>query len=317
MVLSLLIIVLGLVLLVGAAEVTSQAGTRLARSFGIPPLLVGLTLTSIGTSLPEVATNLAAGTSGRLGTDASGVAIGNVLGSNMTLVTVLLAVTALVVPVSVPPSAIRRDGAVVMGALVAMGALAFDGKVSAGDGALLLFFYVGYLAALGWSALNTDVERIPGEPVAERAPRRVRDPIRLLAGIAGVVLAANLIVTQGTKLAEAAGIPAVLVGIGVGVGTSLPELAVTLRAARSNTELALGGLLGSAVANPLLALSAGALIFPVTVEAGVLGFDWAFTVVSTGIALILMSSGNRLERNEAGVLVLLFVLYGWLRLFVV
>jgi len=346
MIVPLLLVLLSVGVLVYAADVTVDAGSTLARRMGVSPLLIGLTLTSIGTSLPEVATNVAAGLSGTAGADASGMALGNVLGSNLALVTLFIGLAGIPAAMSVPADLVRRDGLVVVASLVLVGLLALDGSVGRGDAALLLLLYAAYLGVLLYQGKvpEPELEPEPGS-VTEPPPsggdaeteteteteaeteteteaevdgsanplRRIPDPLRLIGGLAMVLVSAHVMVQQGLVLAALWSVPEVIVGIAVGVATGFPELAVTLRAGRAAPELALGNLLGSSVANPLLALGSGALVFPVGVAWEVVAFDGVFTLLATVMALVLLWDRRELTRGESVVLLLLFVLYAWLR----
>jgi len=310
--LPILLVILSIVVLVYAADLTVDAGSTLARRMGVSPLLVGLTLTSVGTSLPEVATNVAAGFSGTTGADASGVALGNVLGSNLALMTLFLGLAGLPAALAVPENLVRRDGAVSIGALFLVGLLGYDGQIGRVEALLLVGLYVVYTGVLLVQG------RVPpdesAEPSAEGTPSSsARDPLRLLAGLAMVLVSAHVMVQQGLVIADRLAVPEVIVGVAVGVATGFPELAVTLRAGRKEPELALGNLLGSCVANPLLALGSGALVYPITVAWSTIAFDGAFTVVASAMALALLYDRLELTRGEAVALLLMFVLYAWLR----
>jgi len=310
--LALFLVILSLVVLVVGADITVDAGRRLAKQLGVSPLLVGLTLTSVGTSLPEVATNMAAGWSGSQGADASGMALGNVLGSNLALMTLFLGIAGLPDGLRVPGRLVSRDGLIGLAALLLVGLLGLDGAVGRGDGLILLGCYAAYLGGL---VLHE--RRELGEDDADEGDQdtRVRDPLRLVGGLAMVLVGAHVMVQQGLVLADLLGVPDVVVGVAVGVATGFPELAVTIRAGqRDEPMLALGNLLGSCVANPLLALGSGALVFPVMVAWRTIAFDGAFTFAASAIALVLMWDRRDLHRGEAIALLMLFVLYAWLRI---
>lgn len=310
MTVAVVLVLLSLGALVFASDAVVHAGRALARHYGVSPLVVGLTITSIGTSLPEVATNVAAGLSGQVGEDASGVAVGNVLGSNIGLLTLLLGITGILAPLTTPARVLERDGRVMVGALLAMGLLSLDGTIGRVDGALLLGAYAAYMAWLV-AARGEDLADAPDEE--PEAFNRRRTAVELVGGLLLVLVSANVMVQNGVFIAETVGVPAVLVGLGVGIGTGLPELAVAVRSVRSDPAMALGNLLGSAITNPLLALGSGALVYPVVVDPEVLRFDWVYTLVCTLIALLLLREDTRLGRHEAGALLMLFVLFAWLR----
>ncbi len=328
--------VLCMAVLLWAADLSASAGGRVATRWGISSLVIGLTLTSVGTSLPELATNIAAGLRGTMGEDASGFGLGNVLGSNLALVTLLLGASSLVRPIQTPRGLVRREGSVLVALCVLAGLLGGDGSLGPRDGAVLLLGYAGYVALL----LRTELRKAgpaapePAERPAEEGPTPTtwdpspepsteppeapepawRDPAILVGGITLVVASAYGLVEIGTDLAVRLGVPDVIVGLGVGVGTSLPELAVSVRAAKEDAQLALGNLLGSAIANTGMVLGAGAMVHALAVSPEVLTFDGAFMLAGVAIALLLMGEQRVLERAEGGVLLVVFALYTWLRI---
>ncbi len=333
-------------ILLWAADLTARSGAQLATRWGVSPLVIGLTLTSVGTSLPELATNVAAGTRGTLGDDASGLALGNVIGSNLALLTLLLGVSALVRPIPTPQGLVRREGTALLVLYLVAGLLGADGLLGPYDGAILLTGYASYVASLVRSEWSRDhVPRPPAEgPAADETSHETptawdpapepsfadepeaeapaeeevdtppwREPLLLLSAITLIVGSAFGLVHYGTDLATRLGVPEVLIGLGVGVGTSLPELAVTVRAVKRDAQLALGNLLGSAIANTGMVLGAGALVHPLTIEPSTLSFDGAFMLATTVVALLLLGEDRVLTRAEGSVLLVLLALYTWLR----
>jgi cation:H+ antiporter len=343
---TLLALVACLAVLLWAADLTASSGARVATRWGVSSLVIGLTLTSVGTSLPELATNVAAGLQGTLGADASGLALGNVIGSNLALLTLLLGASALVHPILTPRGLVRREGGVLLAMFVLAGLLGADGRLGPRDGAVLLTGYAAYVGLLLRSEFRREAEHgsdadedAPHEPPDDDAPSPTpwdpapepedvpssspigaedpppwREPLLLFGGITLVTASAFGLVHFGTALATRLGVPEVVIGLGVGVGTSLPELAVTVRAARDDAALALGNLLGSAIANTGMVLGAGALIHPLVVEPSALSFDGAFMLATSLIALLLLGEERVLARAEGGVLLILFALYTWLRI---
>ena len=299
-----------------SATVAVDAARRIARQLGVSGLLIGLTVTSIGTSLPEIATNIAAALSVRGGVEASGIAVGNVIGSCLVQISLLLGVTALISPMAVPREAIRRDSPMLLVAMAAMFAACVDGVASRLDGLLLIGLYAAYL---GWlfrqqaratSALSPEG---PAEP-----PPPIRLPLELLkgaAGLAGLVLCAGVLVDSGVEMARGLGVSDGLIGIFVGVGTCLPELSVALRAAwKGAPDLSLGNLIGSNITDPLLSFGAGAAVHDLAIEPTAMRFDFPFWAALTVVAVLLMWERADLTRREGGALVVLFVLFAYLRL---
>lgn len=308
----------GAILLVGA-DVAVEAAQGIARRFGVPPLVIGLTLTSVGTSLPEIATNLSAAVWSSGGADASGIAVGNIVGSNLSQITLLMGITGLIAGLTPPRATLTRDGPVALMALVVMLATCIDGRVVQAEGALLACLYVAYtVGLLVWTRLQPREPAMPVDPAAPPLRPFGRQAVRLIAGLAAVVGGAALLVGQAQVMAEAAGLPPDLVGLLIGVGTGLPELVVSVKAARAgDSGLAIGNLIGSNITDPLLSFGLGAAVVPVTVVGPVLWLDFPVWAVSTLIALGFLATKGTLERWEGGLLVGLFVAWTAARILLV
>ncbi len=297
-----LLITLGVVGVLVGSDVAISAAIRLARRSGVPPMLIGLTLTSVGTSLPEIATNIAAGLSSRAGVDASGLLVGNIIGSCLSQITLLLGIVGLAA-VMHRPEHFRRDAAMVLAAAAAMFAACADGTAYPAEGLALLALYVGYLLAL---VRGTPMQ----DTAATTAGSALRDLAAALAGLAVVVLAANLVIEQAITLARLLTLPEMIIGLILGLGTGIPELTVALQAARKgSTELGLGNLIGSNITDPLLSFSAGVILHEVTVPAAVLWFDFPVWLSASALALWFIHTRDWLSRLEAGLLIAVFFGY--------
>ncbi|MFT5679256.1 MAG: cation:H+ antiporter [Myxococcota bacterium] len=300
--LSALLIVLGIAGVLLGSDVAISAAIRLARRIGVPPLLVGLTLTSIGTSLPEIATNVAAGMSSRAGIDASGLLVGNIIGSCLSQITLLLGIVGLAASMR-RPDHFRRDGAMMLVAAAAMFAVCADGVAKPIEAVVLLSLYAGYLFVL--------VRGTPMESPEENPEGSLFKELALaMGGLMVVVLCANLVVEQAIDLARLLELPEVVIGLILGLGTGIPELTVALQAARKgSTDLGLGNLIGSNITDPLLSFSAGVMLHEVTVPAAVLWFDFPVWLGASGLALWFIHSRSKLSRLESGLLIAVFLSY--------
>ncbi len=301
--------------LVWSADRVVASARELSVRLGVHPLVIGLTITSVGTSLPEIGTNVAAALSGARGIDASGIAVGNIVGSNLGQITLLLGIAGLVAGLHVPAYSLRRDGGAVLGALLAMFVVAVDGVVGRAEGVVLVTLYLGYLAYLVWD------ERRRRRPRPERRrPSRGRGAtwthaVVVAIGLAAVVLCSELLVGRAVAVGRGLGADETFLGILVGLGTSLPELTVSLRAIRRDDgALSLGNLLGSNVTDPLLSFGAGATIHAVSVSERTIRFDFPWWFLGTTAALLLLSNDRDLDRREAGVLLMIFGMFLYLRL---
>ena len=316
-------ILIGLAVLVLASDQAIRGARDLARSAGISPLVVGLTITAVGTSLPEIATNLAVAVETLRGdVDASGLAVGNIVGSNLSQITLLLGITALVATLKLPGGSIRRDGGMVLAALVLMGLAAANGVVGRLEGLGLVAVYLVYVS---WMLVRARKEGHEAR-VAALAEDEVEAPaepkrwhiVRMVLGLAFVLGSAQVVVNQGVVLAESIGVSEILIGHGVGLATGLPELVLAVSAVRAGAqEMGIGNLLGSNITDPLLSFGLGAVVHPVVVDPATLAFDGVYWLVCTVIALLLLWEQRDLTRPEGASLVLLYALFVWLRIVVV
>jgi len=311
MVVHLIWFTLGLVGLVAGSEVAVRATGRLAMRLGVPTLVLGLTLTSIGTSAPEIVTNVTVGLNAWLGpTDASGIAVGNILGSCLGQITLLLGLAGLIRGLEGSDD-LRRDGTMLLGAIAAFTLAAMDGTVARWEGALLV---VSYLAYLGWLFVSRPDSA--SEPV-EVEGSGTTDVGRALIALVIVLVSAQVMVGRAVLIAESLAIDETLVGIGIGFGTGLPELSVAISAVRQRQEgIALGNLLGSNITDPLLSFGLGAVAHPVSVSLAAVRIDLVFWVAGTVVAVLLMSTRRHLDRQESAVLLVVFALYVLTRLWV-
>lgn len=292
----------GLVLLLLAATALVRGASALALRFGLSPLVVGLTVVAFGTSAPELVVSVQAALSG-----AGGIAIGNVVGSNIANVGLILGLAVLVRPIAIERAILRRDLPMLVAATAIATGFLFDGAVTGLEAGVLV---VGMIASVTWS-LRTSRNESPEDEILTAPHGPIwRDALFVVGGLAGLALGADLLVGGATAIAEAAGVSNAVIGLTVvAVGTSLPELATSMVAAkRREGAIAAGNVIGSNLFNLLGILGTAALVRPLaapgmeTVDVLVMG---AFT-----LALVpMMWTGRRLVRAEALVLLLGFASY--------
>lgn len=313
--LSVLLIVVGLAALAWGSDLAVGGARAIARKLGVSPLVIGLTLTSIGTSLPEIATNMAAGFTTRGGADASGIAVGNIVGSNLSQITLLMGLVGLAGPMVLPRRALLRDGGMVMAALLMLFAVVSDGVATRTEALLLVSVYVVYLVVVVWQERRHPSQEPPGEDEAAPDTSNGMLALRTVGGLVTVVAGANLVVRYGVEVARAFGVDESIVGLMVGLGTGLPELVVSLRALRSDGgAMSLGNLLGSNITDPLLSFGTGALVADVAVDPVTLRLDFPMWMLATAVALLALYERLELTRTEAITLLLLFGFWMYLRL---
>ncbi len=304
------LILLGLGLLVVGAEVmTSSAGT-LARGLGISPMVVGLTVISIGTSMPELAVGIDAARQG-----SPELAVGNIVGTNLVNLLLILGLSALIAPVVLDRFAVRRDlPAMVVSALLLV-ALAADGLLSRWEGLLLCLLAVGYTLLVLRTARSGAVPEQAPVVADEPPPSRSTwlEVVLLVAGIGVIVLGAHLLVEGAVQSARTLGVDEAVIGLTiVAIGTSAPELVTTLvSTVRGQRDVALGNLLGSSTYNVALVLGVTVLAAPggVPVSGEVLGADLLLLGALALVSVPVFLSGGRISRLEGGLGVATYLVY--------
>ncbi len=284
-----------------------RGAVGLAGRLGVSPLLIGLTVVGFGTSTPELVTSLQAAFAG-----APGLALGNVVGSNIANILLILAVAALIRPFAVGRAALGRDGlAMVLATLGATALIATDGLGRAAG--------FGLVAGLGLYLLVAYRIDRNGNDSSEADPA-VTDALGVslalaLGGILLTILGARLLVDSATEIAGALGVSDAVIGLTlVAVGTSLPELVTSVMAAlRGRGDIALGNVLGSNIYNLLGVLGVTALVHPIPVAAQIARVDTWVMLAVTLLLVVLMRTGWRVSRREGGVLLIGYAGYlGWL-----
>ncbi len=308
---------IGLVVLVRAADVFVDSTAALSGRYDISPVLVGAVVIGLGTSLPEllISTFAAAGGDPALG-------VGNIVGSNIANLSLVLGVAALMTPVAVSSSTLRREAPLSVAAVAAFGVLVLAGLPFLGGVVLLVALVVILALAVQATADPSDVDLVEEvETFEEHLEKELGDEFgavmttrvltfRLLVGLTGTAAGAQLVVSGATGVATATGVASGLVGLTVvAIGTSLPELVTAVQASRrGEDELVLGNVLGSNVFNSLLAGGVLAMVAPGPIDD--IRLATSGVVVMVGVALwgwASMARGRRIGRTEAGLLLVGYV----------
>ncbi len=301
----------GLLLLLAGGDVFVRGAVAIARRFAVSPLLIGLTLVGFGTSLPELCASLEAA---RLGSP--GIAIGNVIGSNIANILLILGLSALITPLAVAPGALRRDGPVLIATGVLTIGVCLIGRIDRWWGVLFLSLLLAYLihAYLSERRHQNALARLHAAEAAQVEPLSVA-PWAMLAltfgGLAGIVFGADLLVEGAITLARAFDVSESVIGLTVvAVGTSLPELTTSLIAAlRRHGDVAFGNVVGSNIFNLLGILGATAVFRPIPVPADIMQFDNWIMLAATALLVIFAATRSTVERWEGGVLLAGYLAY--------
>ncbi len=299
-------------LLVVGGEVLVRGASRLARLLGLSPLVVGLTVVSFATSTPELAVTVRASLAG-----SPGLAVGNVVGSNIANILLIVGVAGLILPLAVQLPVVRRDVPVMIGLSGLLWVMSLDGAVSRLDGLVLAALLIAYLA---WAVLRSREPRPAGaadESAASRAPRGGRAALvpagLVILGVALLAVGAQLLVTAATDIALTLGLSELVVGLTVvAIGTSLPELATSVVAAiRGDVAMAVGNAVGSCIVNIGAVMGISALLSPggVPVDAGAARFDLPVMVAVAVALLPIAFTGFVIRRWEAGLFVAYYAVY--------
>lgn len=303
MVPDILLLVFGLVLIVYGADFLVDGASSIARKSGVSEFVIGLTIVGMGTSAPEMVVSVIGALKG-----SAGIAIGNVVGSNVFNTLLILGLTAVILPIAVTPENRRRDIPVNIAVTALFLGLGFmDGRIDLWDGIIMLVCFCVYI----WSCFKFDKGDSPQEePLKNRTvPVAI---LMTLAGIAGLVFGGRLFVNSATAIAREIGASEKFIAITIlAGGTSLPELATCIAAAvKKKGQLALGNILGSNVFNILLIIGFASVINPLSFD--VINLTDAILLGASSLLLLLCSfTGNkdRLDRWEGAVFCALWLAY--------
>jgi cation:H+ antiporter len=306
-------LVLGLVLLVVAAELLVRGSSRLGLRFGLSPLVVGLTIVAFGTSSPELAVSIGAGLLGQ-----SDIAVGNIVGSNIFNVLVVLGVSALITPLVVQQQLVRFDVPLALGVSLIFLLMALDGSIGLLDGLVLTAGIVIYTVfAIRQSRQESAaIDDEYSQEFAAAGGLLDRLPMQLLAIVAGLlllVLGAHWLVESAVAIARSLGVSEVVIALTIiAAGTSLPELATSIVAAlRGERDIAVGNVIGSGLFNLLAIGGIAALVTPggLSVAPSMLSFDLPIMVAVALACLPIFAAGHQISRWEGALFFAYYIAY--------
>ncbi len=304
----------GLAALIGGAHVLVRGASRLAGAFGVSPLVIGLTVVAFGTSTPELGVSVGASLLGE-----PGLAVGNVIGSNIADLLLILGICALIRPLTVARRLIRFDVPVVIGASLLAFLFAHNGRISPFEGAVLLFVLAAYttllirqgVKAAGWARLP-GVRALGSSPTGRDRSLLVSSGA-VLAGLLFLALGAKWVVDSVTAMARALGVSELIVGLTVvAVGTSLPEIATSVVATiRREYSIALGNVIGSCAFNVLGVLGFAAVVRPsgLVFPTSAIHFDFPVMLAASGACLIVFFTGQVMARWEGALFLSYYLAY--------
>jgi cation:H+ antiporter len=289
----------GLFLLLFGGDWLVKGASNIAQSLGISSLVIGLTIVAMGTSMPELLVSVGAALSG-----SSDIAVGNIVGSNIANIGLILGISGLIYPIQVHINLVRREIPLML--IITLAALWMfqDGRVERSEGLLLIAGLVGFTLFMIVSSQREMKSNhdLPGEkaPIPPVQIDRWREILRIVAGIAMLMVGAQLTVSNATELARSLGVSEFVIGVTlIAVGTSLPELVTSVVAAiRQKSDIAIGNVVGSNIFNILAILGITSFIQPIGVSVRTINFDG---LVMVGFSLLVLPFvlDRRLGRIEA------------------
>jgi cation:H+ antiporter len=317
---ALLLLLGGLALLIAGGDLLVRGAVALASRFGVSPLVIGLTVVGFGTSAPELVTSIQASLAG-----APGIALGNIVGSNIVNLLFILGLSSLLAPIAVQSGALKRDGATLVGitlAFVVLAALIPFGRLL---GAVCIAGLVAYLvvafrqesrAGAEHGAAYDKAEAAQSvdpalRPSADARPGWIRSLLTTVLGLGLVVFGGKLLVDGAVDIARSYGISETLIGLTVvAVGTSAPELVTSVMAAiRRQADVAFGNVIGSNIYNILGIGGFTAIVAPTQVPPEIIRFDNPVMLAVTVLTVVFAWTGLRIGRREGGALIASYVVY--------
>lgn len=311
---SFILLIVGLVLILLGADALVNGASSVARKYGISEFVVGLTIVGIGTSAPELIVSAISAING-----SSDIAIGNVVGSNISNVFMILGVTAIIAPITLTKSNLKYDLPIALGVSLLLFVLAYDsiflGKefnvISRWDGLILFAMFVLFMIYSFKSSASGDQNEESDESENGKV-NIVKSVLLIVCGLVGLVLGGRLFVNSGSDIARGFGVSDAFIGITVmAVGTSLPELAASVNAAlKKKGQMALGNVIGSNIFNILLILGTSSIIRPLTLG-GITMIDMGMMILTTVMIMLsaLLISKKEIKRGVGALFFMIYIAY--------
>lgn len=300
---AIIYLILGFLLLIKGADWFVDGAVSIAKKFKIPTLVIGLTIVAFGTSAPEAAVSITAALKNN-----AEIAIGNVVGSNILNIALIVGLTALIIPIAVQDSTIKKEIPFTILSTLLLISLAVDGKVTFWDGIVFLLFFIIFLTYLWELSKNKSPDLVEEEPEKIRSiPTSI---LWLLIGLIGIVLGSRFTVNASITIATWLGLSERFIGLTiVAFGTSLPELVTSVTAAlKGENDIAVGNVVGSNLFNLLFILGSTAVISPIPFRPEFMR-DTLISIAYTVVLLFFSLTGKKITRIEGGILLLTYGFY--------
>lgn len=308
MIQAIFLLIIGLVLLVWSADRLVYGAAALAKNVGIPPLVIGMTILAMGSSAPEMLVSATAALD-----DKTNTAIGNVLGSNIANIALILGLTALLKPVSVNSGIVKRELPIMMAVTLLAGALLWDSYLGVYEGVALVVLFFAFLYSMYRIGKNEPTSFEDEED--SEIPDGVSNPKALFWVVVGLVVlpfSADLMVDSAVVIATYLGMSDLVIGLTIiAIGTSLPELAASLAGViKGEHDMAIGNVIGSNIFNILAVMGIPAILNPGELSAFIMQRDFAIMLaISVLLVVLALSKSQVISRSKGLFLVLLFIGY--------
>ncbi len=297
--------VVGLIALVGGAELLVRSASRLALHFGIPKLIVGLTIVAFGTSAPELAVGVEA-----VLKDQADLMLGNIVGSNIANILLILGISAIIIPLKVNSKLIRKDVPVMIAITLLLIGFSYNGVISVWESLSLVILLIIYLLYLARESSKSELIPLEAEEEEGTLPWNI---FLGIAGLAGLIIGARWLVSSSVELAMIFGVSELVVGLTVvAIGTSLPEVVTSVVAAlKGERDIAVGSVIGSCILNILAVLGITGLFAQdgILVKSVVLEFDLVILLAVSVACIPIFFTGHMINRWEGGMFLFFYGAY--------
>ena len=300
--------IIGLVALYFGGEGLVRGASNLARMLGISPMVIGLTVVAFGTSSPEFLVCIMAAFQG-----SSDIVIGNIVGSNISNIALILGVSAILYPIVIHIKLIRIEVPIMIFLSLLLYALAWRLQIGRVEGGVLFAGLIAFTVYSYYAARKGSYKAEPGFEEIKKNGSYLKQAVFLILGLAGLIIGARLLVDSAITLAQMFGVSEFVIGItAVALGTSLPELSTSIVAAlRKEQDIIVGNIIGSNIFN-IGILGLVSMIQPITVEPSLLRFEFPVLIFFTVLVLPLMKTGFRVSKIEGAALLLMYAVFIYL-----
>lgn len=302
-------VMLGLIALVWSADKFVSGSSQIAKFYGVPPLVIGMVIVGFGTSAPEMIVSAIASYQG-----SPGIALGNAFGSNITNIALILGLTTILKPISVHSQVLKKELPILIVVTLICGFLIYDLSLSRIDAVFLIFIFslVMFWTMKGNQSKSEDSFGLEVELELNQSDESIKKSFfNLSIGLVLLITSSRILVHGATAIAISLGVSDLIIGLTiVAVGTSLPELASSIIAAKKGeSDIALGNVIGSNLFNTLAVLGIAGLINPLTVDQAILKRDLALMTFLTIILFLFSVTSSKIGRVKGGILLIVYILY--------